>query len=209
MPYTKLTAQNLQENFGVSFDSKTLFDVDSIKQVAPSAWLLETIAISNKLGFNSEKSRSERIVSPILVDLNISNNSNFTIYSGLFFNIDEQRGLNGECDFLLSYSKLPDFIDAPVFCVTEAKRQNIEQGSIQCAAQLVAAKIFNEKSHYDFPILYGCSTSGTEWRFLTLENNLVTFDKNRYFINDLPLLLGVLQTIIDRTNLQNIKLEAV
>jgi hypothetical protein len=111
--------------------------------------------------------------------------------------IDEKLGLKGECDFIFSFSRVQDFITAPIFCITEAKKQDLEHGTIQCAAQLIGAKRFNEMDIYPIDVLYGCSTTGIEWRFLKYIDNQIIIDEKRYFINELPQLLGVLQWIIN------------
>lgn len=199
MPYTQFSIEDLKDRFQINFNAGHLFGASAINSVEPSEWLTASLERGKLLGFTSEKSRSERLVSPILTDLFMRNDGNFTIYSGLNLNVNPQIGLNGECDFVLSYSNFIDYIEKPIFCITEAKRQDIEEGSVQCAAQLIAARIFNEKDDYHFPILYGCTTSGTEWRFLTYENDSITFDIDRYYITELPKLLGILQMIIDTT----------
>ena len=112
------------------------------------------------------------------------------------------HGLNGECDFVLSYVRLHNFIKAPVFCIAEAKKQDMDQGTVQCAAQLVGAARFNERQHKVIPALYGCATTGVEWQFMKLEGNVCTLDEARYYTLDLPQLLGVLQHIVDRTKPQ-------
>ncbi|MEY4935406.1 MAG: hypothetical protein RIS64_1765, partial [Bacteroidota bacterium] len=64
-------------------------------------------------------------------------------------------------------------------------------------AQLIGAKKFNEMDIYPIDVLYGCSTTGIEWRFLKYVDNQIIIDEKRYFINELPQLLGVLQWIIN------------
>ncbi|WP_291723335.1 hypothetical protein [Bernardetia sp.] len=199
MPYTQFNARELSKKFGIQFKAEQLFDTGKTPMVQATDWLSQAIEKAIKVGFSSEKSRSERIVSPILMELSLMNDERFTIYSGMNLNVDETTGLNGECDFMLSFSKIQDFVVAPIFAITEAKKQDIESGTIQCAAQLIAANLLNKEEGYNFKTLYGCSTTGTEWRFLKLENNVVTLDTERYFITNLPKLLSVLQFIIDES----------
>lgn len=197
MVFTNFTARDLTKNFGIKFRAEHLFDKLSIKDKKPSSWLIETLKRGQRIGFSSEKSRSERLVSPVLTELSIENQEAFTIYSGMFLNVDEANGLNGECDFMLSFSKIQDFVVAPIFNITEAKKQDIEQGTIQCAAQLIAANQLNQDENYNFKTLYGCSTTGTEWRFIKLENNIITLDIDRYYLTEIEQLLGILQHIVE------------
>lgn len=196
MAYSDFTIERLTTNFGVDFQGAKLFT--QAPPIEPSLWLTETIQIATETGFGSEKSRSERLVSPVLLELARRNKHQFTIISGGNLDVDAARGLNGECDFVLTLTHLHDFIKAPVFCITEAKKQDTDQGIIQCAAQLVGAARLNEREGKTIPTLYGCSTTGVEWRFLRFENQTFTLDEPRYLINELPRLLGVLQQIVDQ-----------
>ena len=106
--------------------------------------------------------------------------------------VDEALGLRGECDFIFSKSRIQAFVTAPVFCITEAKKQDLEGGIIQCSAQLIGARKFNEIEGNNIETLYGCSTTGIEWQFIKYENNIITMDENRYLLTDLKKILGIL-----------------
>lgn len=198
MTYSDFTAKQLKERFNIRFTAANI--LGEVASVEPSEWLKTTIAIGQQVGFSSEKSRSERLVSPVLLELSQRNNNTFTVYSGELLNADDKNGLNGECDFMLSFSKIIEFVTAPIFCITEAKKQNIEQGIIQCAAQLIGARKFNEDEDAAVETIYGCSTTGIEWSFLKLENDVITLDRQRFYITNLPSLLGALQYIIDMSS---------
>jgi hypothetical protein len=197
MAYSDFTPDRLVKEFGVDFQGTQLFP--NVTPIPPSVWLIESLQRASKIGFGSGKSRSERLVTPVLLELCDRNEHMFALLSGANLDIDPARGLNGECDFIFSFTRLQDFVKAPVFCITEAKKQDLEQGTIQCAAQLVGASRLNEKDGKPIKTLYGCSTTGVEWRFIRFENNVFTLDEARYLISDLATLLGVLQTIINLT----------
>ena len=197
MAYIDFTPERLRNEFGVSFRGSDLFS--QVVPIAPSPWLVEALERANSIGFGSEKSRSERLVSPMLLELAKRNEHQFAILSGAYLDVDPAKGLNGECDFIFSFTRLQDFVQAPVFCITEAKKQDVEQGTAQCAAQLIGATRLNERDKKPIPKLYGCSTTGIEWRFLCFENNVFTLDETRYLISDPGKLLGVLQQIVDTT----------
>jgi len=108
-------------------------------------------------------------------------------------------GLKGECDFMFSFSRVQDFVTAPIFCITGAKKQDLKRGTIQAAAQLIGAKRFNEMENNEVNVLYGASTTGVEWRFLKYENNKITIDEKRYIITHLSQLLGVFESIIQQS----------
>jgi hypothetical protein len=199
MAYANFTKDELKKKFGVHIKDASLFNDTMIKPVQPSSWLLESLTRLQKIGFSTEKERSERLVTPILAELHQLNNESFKIYSGQIMNADEMVGLNGECDFLLAYGDVSDILETPIFTIAEAKKNDIGLGTIQCSAQLIGAKIFNEKEGYDSPLLFGCSTTGTDWRFIRYEDNTIFWDQIVYSLRNLPELLGVLQYIIDET----------
>ncbi len=195
MAYGDFTLERLSADFGVEVKGAALFpDVPALE---PSLWLIDSLSIANKAGFGSEKSRSERLVSPVLLELARRNDNDFAIISGANLDVEPAHGLNGECDFILSFSRLQDFVKAPIFCITEAKKQDVEYGTVQCAAQLIGASRLNEREKKPIKTLYGCSTTGVEWRFLRFEANEFVFDETRYLISDPGKLLGVLQSVID------------
>ena len=197
MAYTDFSVFDLRQQFGVQFRAATLFP--QLLPIEPTAWLEETLRKGLELGFNSEKSRSERLVTPVLMELSDRNHRAFSIYSGMNLDVDTSAGLRGECDFIFSYSRIQDFIAAPVFCIAEAKKQDLELGTIQCAAQLIAARRLNEQEQNPIHTLYGCSTTGVEWRFMKYEGTEFILDENRYYLAQLPALLGALQAIVNAT----------
>ena len=195
MEYSDFTALKLKQNFGIRFRAAPLFE--AVAEVEPSAWLRETLRLGQELGFNSEKSRSERLVTPLLLELSRRHPHRFAIYSGMNLDVDELNGLKGECDFIFSFSRIQDFVTAPIFCITEAKKQDLEHGTVQCAAQLLGARRLNEAEQNPVSVLYGCSTTGIEWRFLKLVGQEIIIDETRYLLSALPQVLGVLQRVIE------------
>ncbi len=199
MAYGDFSAIDLMKKFGIKFRAEDLFP--NVSPLAPTEWLTSALRKATELGFGSEKSRSERLVTPILLELSDINHHRFSIYSGVNLDVDEQLGLKGECDFIFSFSRIQDFVVSPIFCVTEAKKQDLEQGTIQASAQLIGAKKLNELENNVINTLYGCSTTGVEWRFIKFENNEIVIDETRYLINNLGKLMGILQYIIDTNDL--------
>ena len=98
----------------------------------PSAWLSDSIELLGHFSFFTEKERSERIVNPILYELSANNQFRVTIYSGRELNVSVPEGLNGECDFLMGFDTVPQVVQAPLFSVVEAKKQDLDYGSAQC-----------------------------------------------------------------------------
>ena len=88
---------------------------------------------------------------------------------------------------------------APLVTIMEAKRGDIELGLGQCVAQMVAARMFNERAGLTAP-LYGVLTTGEDWQFLKLDGDVVTLHANRLYLNSLGLVLAALGAAIAITN---------
>ena len=147
----------------------------------------------------SEKARSEFIVAPILLEMERINNQNFAIYSGINLDADKDRGLSGECDFILARGAMNYAIQSPIFALVEAKKNDVESGLAQCIAQMFGAQIINLRNHDENSIsaIYGCVTTGERWQFLKLIDRTVIIDNDRYYINQIEKIIGCLQTILD------------
>jgi len=107
-------------------------------------------------------------------------------------NVDAAAGLNGTCDFLLCRSDNLYFVTAPVLAAVEAKRDSIPAGLGQCAAEMVAAQRFNQQSGTPIEPVYGCVTTGANWRFLRLSGSRLDIDVDEYLISQPDRILGVL-----------------
>ena len=93
--------------------------------------LLKTILKENvdlAVAINTEKARSEMIISPILLEVRRKLDNKISLFSGVDFNVDSTRGLNGFCDFLISLSQEQLFIRAPAITLVETKNENLKSG---------------------------------------------------------------------------------
>jgi hypothetical protein len=145
---------------------------------------------------NTEKARSEMIIAPILIELRKQLNSEISFFSGIDFTIDPEKGLNGNCDFLISRSPELLILTAPVIIIVEAKKENINGGLGQCVAEMLGARIFNEREGNDIPAIFGAVTSGTNWRFLKLKDQVIEIDLTEYYLTEVNKILGILANSI-------------
>jgi hypothetical protein len=107
------------------------------------------------LEISTEKARSEFIIAPILGEIRRHFQKTISLFSGVEFNVDMERGLHGVCDYMLSLSPLQLVIQAPVVAVVEAKNENIKSGMGQCIAEMLAAQQFNQERQAPLPVVYG------------------------------------------------------
>ena len=77
------------------------------------------------LAINTEKARSEFIIAPLLMELRRSLGGTFGLFSGIEFDVDASRGLNGFCDFILTKWPRQLVLTAPLVMIVEAKNDNL------------------------------------------------------------------------------------
>ena len=80
--------------------------------------------------------------------------------------------------------------------IVEAKKENINAGLGQCVAEMIAARMFNEREGNNIQTIYGTVTTGTNWKFLKLINQVVEIDLTDYYINHVSKILGILSNIV-------------
>ena len=141
---------------------------------------------------HTEKARSEFIVAPILAEVRRLMGHRISLFSGVDFTVAPDQGLNGTCDFILAASPVQLFLRAPVLTVVEAKNDNIKAGLGRCVAEMVAARIFNEREREGPSVIHGAVTTGSLWRFLKLEGGTVFVDQPEYYLDRLEKVLAIL-----------------
>jgi hypothetical protein len=194
MAYSDYTFAKLKNKFGTQQEEAHLFDIKKLTPCAPSKRLLEDIEEAENMPLMSEKAKSEAVIFPIIKELK-RNNPNISIYSGYTFNVDIANDLSGAPDFMISAKPKIVELQSPIFCLVESKNKTPDEGYAQCAAEMYAAHLFNQQNKEPYKRVYGAVTNAYEWVFLKLEDNTIFIDKKRYYLNELPNLLGVLQFI--------------
>lgn len=194
MAYTDFSLDRLRKTFGLTLAQTTLMGRPT--PVPISAWLQETLDRGMPLALVSEKARSEFIIVPILLTSRELSQNRVAIYSGQRLDVDATSGLTGECDFILTATAPLPVMQAPVICIVEAKKNDIESGLGQCAAQMLGAQRLNQHEGTGIETVYGCVTTGEAWQFLRLNQTTLELDTERYYINEVETILAVLQAII-------------
>ncbi|WP_395094603.1 hypothetical protein [Armatimonas sp.] len=185
-----------------TFDITLIEGVDLFPDVAPAepselltAVLKRGIPLAEAI--STEKARSEFVLAPLLAEVRERMEGRISLFSGVDFTVDAARGLNGECDFLLSRSPLQSVLRAPAFAIVEAKNLSLAPGLGQCIAEMIAAQIFNENAGKPLPCIWGAVTTGLSWRFLKLEGQMVTMDHLERSLNGVAGILGILLYIAE------------
>jgi hypothetical protein len=193
--YSSYSLASVKKQFGLKSIKKPLFE--TIEPITPSDWLKTTMTMSEKMVLVSEKSRSEWLVAPILMEIKHRNLNKLNILSGENLDADKEQSLVGECDFLFVKDPETETVETPILCLVEAEKHDLTGGLGQCIAQMLGARMLNERDNVFFPAIYGCVTTGSDWRFLKLEKQIVVIEPNLKFIIELPVILGMFQSIVN------------
>lgn len=194
--YSKL--EQLQKKLGISTNQIEWLPA-TFSVVKPSSILLQYLADAKLESLRTEKAKSEYVIAPIIKELRRNNPNRFSSFSGFELSVDKSLGLTGFCDFVLSSEPFKAEITAPIFCLVEAKKDNIERGISQCGAEMHAAKLYNEQEGKPKKIIFGCVTTAFVWCFLKLEDSILYIDPNYIPLtfNEPDAVLGVMQWVLD------------
>ena len=194
MPYSQFTTlEKAQKEFRLNIEEGQNLFLD-IQGIEPSDYIKQTLNeyLPLATAINTEKARSEFLIAPILAEVRRLEKHRISLFSGTEFDVDKERGLSGFCDYIISCSNEQYFVRVPVITIVEAKNENIKGGLGQCVAEMVAARIFNEKENQTIPEIYGVISTGTVWKFLIFKENLVLIDSIEYYINEVDKILAIL-----------------
>lgn len=198
MSYSQLKLSELKGKYGLTFKEEYGIFNNS-PEVNPSSLLTQILPenVPLAVAIGTEKARSELIISPVLVDLRKHFHNQISLFSGVDFNIDTENGLTGICDFMISQSPEQLFIQAPVVTFVEAKNDNLKSGLGQCLGEMLAAQIFNQQENNQIETIYGVVTTGTNWQFLSLNQQNVQIDLEEYSLNQLTKIIGILTSFVN------------
>ena len=200
MPFSEFTLKKVKKELGL----ETVENISIFRDIEPvevsndlKNKLEENVPLA--LAINTEKARSEFIITFVLLELRSIFKDQISLFSGIEFDVDKETHLTGFCDFIISLSSEQFFLSTPVIIIVEAKNENIINGIGQCAAEMLASQIFNEKENNSIKNIYGVVTTGSAWKFLKLSNKTIFIDKKEYHIENIEKIMGILKAMINQT----------
>lgn len=197
MPYNTFTLDRVRADFGITIQTRqSLFA--HIPPVEPDPVLATYIERYRGLAvaIGTEKAKSELIIAPLLGDVWRRGGDRLALLSGIAFNVDPASDLTGICDFILGYAPQLDYVTNPVMVITEAKNDNVMGGLGQCAAAMVAAQRFNRGRNPEITTVYGCVSTGIDWKFLRLCGTTLEIDLDDYVIHNPGRILGIVMSFV-------------
>lgn len=144
----------------------------------------------------------ETLISPILTEVYVHFRPQLTFFSAVEWAApivaENKLELSGVCDYLIGGEPYMSRPKSPILCVVEAKKEDFETGTWQCAAELFACRLSNQRAGINYAFYYGCVASGRLWNFIKLENDILIRDPYYYALQNLPQLLGVWRWVLNR-----------
>lgn len=195
MSYRNFTLERIEAEFGIKNQMDTLIP-QKVLLVQPSETLRQALLVAQDLSLRSSKANGEAVILPILLDLRARNERFFTIHSGSPLIADEEQALEGDCDFILAKESNSFTMTMPFFTIVQAEKGDMDSAIPQCAAQMIATKIFNVKRGTPIETVYGCVTTGKIWTFMKVTDK-VYIDKKTYYTDSINDLLSAFQGIIE------------
>jgi hypothetical protein len=107
----------------------------------------------------------------------------------------ESDVVSGNVDYLIADRKR--YLEAPLLCVVEAKKDDFEQGLAQCLVEMQACGWQNAQIGKMIDVL-GIVTNGTIWQFYQRLISGQVYETVPYALNDLSTILGALHQIFEQ-----------
>jgi hypothetical protein len=162
------SVEEVAKKFDIEVSDKVTFiDEKAIKVLDVLLSMIEK-NLKNDTNYVSEFAICETIIRPIL-DIVVENYP-LRVWSHISYNVDKEKGLIGEPDYLITPKNKYGGMARPALCVIEAKKDNFDEGWTQALAEMVASFLLGATTSYSIV------TTGVLWQFGKLDNNIFTID---------------------------------
>src|SRR5262245_22481281 len=113
MAFRDFTFPQVQQRLGLRVEDADLFSAAAPFPVREeiAAFVRDGVALA--LANSTEKAKSEFIIAPVLLELRRALGPKFALFSGVEWDVDPDRGLNGYCDFILGRGPSQHILQAP------------------------------------------------------------------------------------------------
>ena len=105
----------------------------------------------------------------------------------------EAATVGGVADYLIARDYA--YVETPLLCAIEAKRDDFEAGEAQCIAEMAVCQQRNTSDGHETEV-HGIVSNGQGWVFYRLTRTPEVFVSGLFTMNRLPELLGVLDHVV-------------
>ncbi|MBF0451448.1 MAG: hypothetical protein HQK75_12155 [Candidatus Magnetomorum sp.] len=187
MPYSKFESiEEVAERFDIEVKIVPFIQQSEI-QIPGTPFSRLQVKLADSAYFINEYAICEHIIAPVL-DLVVEHYEQLRVWSHAPFNVDKEKDLIGEPDYLIAPKTKYGGMSVPPLCVIEAKKEKFDEGWAQALAEMVAA------SFQGSSMSFGVVTTGKIWEFGKLKDKLFTKDPDQVSAT------RELQTLFDMLN---------
>ncbi|MCI5113421.1 MAG: hypothetical protein D3921_04335 [Candidatus Electrothrix sp. AW1] len=194
MPYGKFeSVEQVARLFSVKVNDAFVAGSKAIELPTP---LVQSIRakLLDSLSFRNEATICNKVITPILNAV-AEQNKPLNIWIEEPFNVDPEKGLVGEPDYLIAPATEYGGMELPPLCIIEAKKQDWDGGWAQALAEMVAASLQGAD------ICYSAVTTGKIWQFGKMESSIFSKDPNQISATrELQLVFDTLNWVFSEVN---------
>ena len=99
----------------------------------------------------------------------------------------------GSADYLIAPNRR--YLDKPLLCIVEAKKDDFDQGEAQCIVEMFACAWNNRQDGGTSVDIYGIVSNGQGWQFYKYTTAGKVYESPLFTLADAPRLLGVLDYV--------------
>lgn len=107
----------------------------------------------------------------------------------------ESDELIGQADYLAAPRRA--YLEAPLLCVVEAKKDDFEKGLAQCLVEMKACQWNNQQQGKDLDV-YGIVTNGDGWRFYKLSVAGEVYESLQHSLGEIENIFGLLSYVFSK-----------
>ena len=172
MPYGQFeSVEQVASLFSITVKDASIMNSIPI-DVPESVFNTITRKLFDSLSFRNEATICNKIITPIL-NIVAEQHAPLNVWIEEPFNVDKDKGLVGEPDYLIAPATEYGGMALPPLCIIEAKKQDWDEGWTQALAEMVAASLKGAQH------CYSVVTTGKIWQFGTLEASIFIKDPNQ------------------------------
>lgn len=159
----------------------------------PSAFLSEALERFDAFDLTNSEAVQVMLIDALLVET-VPTYPNLRVWKAAPLESNTPAGV---ADYLIAPQRA--YLETPLLCAVEAKRDDFEQGRAQCVATLGACRWNNQQTTngqagHDTDV-YGIVSNGQSWQFFRLSPSGAVTQPQTYTTGFLPELLGALDHV--------------
>ncbi len=157
--------------------------------VAPSEFYFERIRRMKEVFDTTTSERAKELLIDAICEEALINHPQIKVWKAATIRSDDLVGV-------VDYVAAPDraYLDNPLLCVAEAKKDDFEQGLAQCLVEMKACRWSNEEVGNRIDI-YGIVTNGEGWKFYKFSVTGDVYETLLYSVLKLDHILGALNFV--------------